>query len=241
MVKEAQKRQVQVLLVIGYKQPRWPECIAPAWALDLPLPKRQQAILSYLKAAAAHYQKDSNIWGFQVENEPLLKFGDNCDEPDRSFLIQEVNLVRSLKTGKKIVVTDSGELRAWRTPMRVSDIFGTTLYRSAYDKFLGYFYWPIPPAFYHFKSDGARVVFAPNNQKTIISELQTEPWSIRSLAEVPLDKQLQLLSLNQFKDNIDYGKKTGFDEIYLWGVEWWYYMKQKGHPEYVDYAKTLFR
>jgi len=27
------------------------------------------------------------------------------------------------------------------------------------------------------------------------------------------------------------GAKTNFDEQYLWGVEWWYYLREKGHPE----------
>ncbi len=236
-INEAKKRNIQILLVVGAKQPGWPECKAPSWALNMPLKDRQLATLKYLQETIERYRDYDNIWGWQVENEPLLRFGVNCDEPDRDFLAQEVRLVKSLDSKRQVVVTDSGELRAWRTPMRLSDVFGTTLYRTVYDRFLGYLHWPIPPAFYHFKSTLARLVFAQNNQRTIISELQAEPWSPGALSETPIDTQIKVFSPEDLESNIDYGVKTGFSEIYLWGVEWWYFMKDKDHPEYLEIVK----
>mgnify|MGYP001582535292 FL=1 len=87
-----------------------------------------------------------------------------------------------------------------------------------------------------------RAVFAPHNQKTIITELQTEPWlSQKDSSEGTPQKQAQIFSIKDFKDNIIYAKKTGFDEMYLWGVEWWYFMGAQGYPQYLDFARTLFR
>lgn len=241
MIQNAQQTKTKVLLVIGYKQPGWPECRSPAWTLPLDQKQRQNELLKYITQTVNRYKNDDVIWGYQVENEPLLKFGDNCDEPDRKFLAKEVATVKSLDSAKPIVITDSGELRPWRTPMRLSDVLGVTLYRSVYDKFFGYFYYPIPPAFYHFKSDAARLFFAPKNQRTVISELQAEPWSSIPLSEVPIEKQVKLFPVSQLTDNIKFGTGTGFDEIYLWGVEWWYFMKAQGHPEYLETVASIFR
>ena len=102
------------------------------------------------------------------------------------------------------------------------------------------FTYPLKPWFYRIKSDLVRQFFAPNNQKTIIVELQAETWSNQTLLETPLDIQLKNFSLQQFKDTVEFAKKTGFSEIYLWGVEWWYYLSQHNHPEYLKYSESLF-
>ena len=52
-------------------------------------------------------------------------------------------------------------------------------------------------------------------------------------------QQLKIFPVEKMKENIDFAEKTSFDEIYLWGVEWWYFMKQKGNPQYWEYAKSL--
>lgn len=232
-VNEAQKHQTKVLLAIGYKLPRWPECRKPEWLKN---PRERQ--LKMLEAVIKHYEKDSVIWAYQLENEPLLNFG-LCPPSDREFLQKEVTFVRSL-TKKPIIISDSGELRPWVTPMKLSDIFGTTLYRVVENPLIGQFVYPLKPWFYRIKSDLVRQFFAPYNQKTIVVELQAETWSNQTLPETPLDVQLANFSLQQFKDTVNFAQKTGFDEIYLWGVEWWYYLQDQGHPEYLNFAKTLF-
>ena len=54
-------------------------------------------------------------------------------------------------------------------------------------------------------------------------------------------EQAKFFPLKDFQDIISYAKKTGFDTQYLWGIEWWYWMAEHGHPEYLEYAKTLFK
>lgn len=232
-VNEAKKHQVQVLLAIGYKLPRWPECRKPKW-LDNP----QDEQLKMLKVVISHFEKNPIISAWQLENEPLLDFG-VCPPADRAFLKKEVAFVRSL-TKKPIIITDSGELRPWVTPMKLGDIFGTTLYRVVENPLIGQFVYPLKPWFYRIKSELVRNFFAPQNQKTIIVELQAETWSNKTLPETPLEVQLANFSLQQFKDTANFAQKTGFDTIYLWGVEWWYYLRDRGHPEYLQYAKSLF-
>ena len=54
------------------------------------------------------------------------------------------------------------------------------------------------------------------------------------------EEQLKSFELDFFKDTIEYAKLTGFDEYYLWGAEWWYYMKVNERPEFWEEAKKLW-
>lgn len=252
-INQAQKRNAKVILAAGYKLPRWPECRAPQW-LDSTnrhselactehsecgsesLLRQRQLIM--IKEVINHYNNSPTITAFQIENEPFLNFG-ACPEVNRQFFNKEMEFVRSI-TSKPIIVTDTGELRPWKTPMALSDIFGTTLYRKAHNSFFGDFYYPIPAWHYRVKSDLVRKFFASNNQKTIIVELQAEPWVSQPIQTVSIDSQIKGFSLNQLKETVSFAKKTGFEEIYIWGIEWWYYLASHGHPEYLEYAKGLF-
>ena len=44
----------------------------------------------------------------------------------------------------------------------------------------------------------------------------------------------------KFNEMIDFASKTGFDQQYLWGAEWWYWMKEQGYSEHWEIAKKLF-
>lgn len=233
-IDQASKNHAQVILAIGYKLPRWPECRAPEW-----IENRQERQLLMLEKVIAHYENNPTITAFQLENEPLLEFGE-CPKIDREFVKKEVKFVREISK-KPIIITDSGELRPWVTPMKLSDIFGTTLYRVVDTPWIGPFQYPFRPWMYRVKSELIRTVFAKENQKTIISELQAEPWAMQSLTEIPIETQLDRFSLEKLKENIDFARRTGFSESYLWGVEWWYYLKENNHPEYLEFAKSLFK
>ncbi|MBI4040000.1 beta-galactosidase [Candidatus Daviesbacteria bacterium] len=234
---QAKKNQAKVILAVGYKLPRWPECRAPKWLNNSSTQILRQRQLEMVTAVVKHYDNHPEIQAWQIENEPLLPFGD-CPPPDRDFLTREVQVVREI-THKPIIVTDSGELRAWRTPMMVSDIFGTTMYRIVSNNILGTIHYPFQPWFYRIKSDLVRKFFAPHNQKTIIVELQAEAWSDKFLTEIPIEEQVQIFPASELLNYSWYAKKTGFDEIFLWGVEWWYYLAQRNHPEYLQTAKMI--
>ena len=235
---QAQKQNTKVILALGYKLPRWPECRVPKWIYqeDLKLLRERQLIM--VGVVIDHFNSSSTISAWQIENEPILEFGD-CPKVDREFLKQEVAFVRS-KTQKPIIITDAGELRPWKTPMQLSDIFGTTLYRVVETPFIGQFQYPFKPYIYRIRSDLVRKIFAPKNQKTIISELQAEGWASEPLKYLPIESQIKRFSLDQFRENVNFARKTGFPEAYLWGVEWWYYLSANGYPEYLEYAKGLF-
>ncbi len=240
MLNEAGKRGAKVIMVLGAKQPRWPECHNPAWAVKLTVLDRQEKMLQLINKVVKRYNDDRQIWAWQVENEPLLDFGEGCDEPDINFLKKEISLVKSL-SNKTIILTDSGELGFWNTSMSLSDVFGTTLYRQVYDKILGTVTYPLPPYFYNIKSSLIRSIFAPKNKKTIIVELQAEPWFSNGYMPPNLAEQAKAFPVKKIESYADYARKTGFDQAYLWGVEWWYLMAKNGYPQYLNYAETLFK
>ncbi|QQG43123.1 MAG: hypothetical protein HYW45_02880 [Candidatus Daviesbacteria bacterium] len=238
-INQAAKYQAQVILVLGHKIPRWPECYYPGWLDSQNNSLRQSRQLIMLEEAVKHYRSFTNIAAFQIENEPLLPFG-NCQLDSREFIKKEVDLVRSYSQ-KPIILSDSGELRPWVTAMKLSDIFGTTLYRRVKTPFNFDFTYPFPPIFYSLKSALVRNLFAPQNKKTIIVELQAEPWLFKGVTQTPIEEQTKIFNLKDLQDNIEFAEKTGFDSAYLWGVEWWYFMAKAGHPEYLEKAKALFR
>ena len=74
----------------------------------------------------------------------------------------------------------------------------------------------------------------------IVIELQGEPWYEKMNYQISIKEQYELMDPETFKDNINYAKKSGFDTFYLWGVEWWYWLKKEGDSRIWDFTKTLF-
>ncbi len=240
MLNEAVKREARVILVVGQRQPRWPECHIPKWARSITTEQRQQKTLEFVQNVVERYKNNRSVRAYQVENEPFVNWFGECEIADKDFLLKEVQLVKNLDKKKPIIITDSGEWGSWIDSISSSDILGVSVYRTAYNPNLGiYTNYPFTPAMYNLKASIIKRL--TQDKRIIISELQTEPWlsGSDSSQNSPL-KQNQLFSLESFKDHINFAQKTGFDEAYLWGVEWWYFMEKNGYPEYLDFAKTLF-
>ena len=72
----------------------------------------------------------------------------------------------------------------------------------------------------------------------MVTEFQLEPWLDESPTKVDLDRQFREFGLDSLKEYLDYAKRLGFSRVYFWGVEWWYWLDQKNHPEFLDYVKT---
>jgi len=71
--------------------------------------------------------------------------------------------------------------------------------------------------------------------------LQAETWNHKMPYETPLDQQLAIMNIDRFKEVIEYTKQTGFDEAYLWGAEWWYWLKtEQNYDSIWQEAKSLF-
>lgn len=237
MVQQAQKKNVKLILVIGRKLPRWPECHIPGWAAPLNAESQQTRIFKLLPEIVDRYKNLSNLYLWQVENEPFLSFGD-CPLWGGDFLDKEIATVRAADPKHQIMITDSGELSFWLPAASRADIFGTTIYRVVWNSWLGYYKYPLPPQFFWLK---ANLVHLFNPDKPIVvSELQGETWGHRMPYETELTEQFKSIDLGQFNENIAYARRTGFPQVYIWGAEWWYWLKTKqNHPEFWAAAKAV--
>ncbi|MFH1029773.1 MAG: cellulase family glycosylhydrolase, partial [bacterium] len=239
MIEEARQRSVRLVLVVGRKVPRWPECHIPDWVSSYEKEYQQEKTLAYIEQSVNRYKTIDNIYAWQVENEPFLSFG-ICPARDVELLDKEIALVHKLDPVHPIIVTDSGELSTWVRAANRADIFGSTLYRIIYKKPLGYIKYPLDPKFFWAKANFVHL-FDPT-KPIIISELQAEPWAKGLVHTISLEEQSKSMDLKKFQENIEYAKEVGFSQVYLWGVEWWYWLKEKHEkPEIWEAAKAVIQ
>ena len=235
-MRELEQRQGKVMLAIGMKTPRWPECHIPSWAQGKK--EQQEAILSMIEEVVLRYRNSPALVSWQVENEPFFPFGE-CPWADRAFLQKEVDLVHELDSMHPVVISDSGEGSLWMGAASHGDIVGTTLYRKVWSRQVqSYIDYPFPSVFYWRKASLVKALF---NKEVIGVELQAEPWGPDPIPQSALEEQEKTMNGSRFKNVVEFAKNTGFTEQYFWGVEWWYWMKkQHGNSEIWDEAKKIF-
>ncbi len=236
-IAEAEKRGTKILLAVGERQPRWPECHAPAWLSSAPREEVEERLLNFVKTVVERYKDSPALEMWQVENEPFLDIFGKCPRGNANFLRREIDLVKSLDD-RPVLITDSGELSTWRRTAPLGDYFGTSIYRLVYSPLVGYYQHFFPPAFYRLK---ALLVGLPRD-KVIISELQAEPWvSGGSITDMPISEQKNLMSPERVENHLNFARETGFSPAYLWGVEWWYWLKIQGDDSIWRSGKNLWQ
>ena len=234
---EAEKRHAEIILTVGQKVPRWPECYIPEWTKD-DIEKKKIALRQEILTVIERYKNNPTVKYWQVENEPFLKFG-ICPPPDVNLLDSEIAVVRNADPTRKVIITDSGELSLWYQAASRADIFGTTMYRTIWKEGIGYFDYPIGPRFFQVKHLLNK--YLANQDEAIVAELQAEPWIAGWTTSGALSEQFKSMNPQKLQENVEFAKKVGFPEIYLWGAEWWYWLKiTQNHPELWDTAKELF-
>jgi hypothetical protein len=235
---QAEKRDAKVILVVGQKVPRWPECFIPEWAKNDDA-KRKGKLLEVERLIVQRYKDRKVIQNWQVENEPFLSFG-ICPQADPALLDSEIANVKSVDATHPVVITDSGELSLWYKAASRADVFGTTMYREVYSQKMGHWRYPIGPNFFKLKK--AILEKFVDNSGSLVIELQGEPWVGGWTTSQPIDVQLASMNADILKDNVEFAKKTNFDQIYLWGVEWWYWMKVKqDNPTLWQQAREIYQ
>jgi len=115
---------------------------------------------------------------------------------------------------------------------------GSSLYRITWSRWFGYFYYPLPPAYYYLKSRLVKLLTPVKD--LFISEMQMEPWVSRQILLTPIEEQSKSMNQEIFKKNLDYAKRTGLSPVYFWGAEWWYWLKVHGQPEIWQLAVKIW-
>lgn len=237
-INQAAKRQAKIILAVGARLPRWPECHFPDWTKNRLKAQIENKTLDYITKVIERYKGNKEIIAWQIENEPFLSHFGDCPKFDKKFLDQEIVLARSLDS-RPIIVTDSGELSIWVGAAKRADIFGTTMYIDTYSKFFKhYIHYPIAPGFFRFKKNLVSLLARP--KEWLVIELQAEPWGPAPYQNLSQAERDRTMDLNKFKNIIEFARLAGFREFYFWGVEWWYWEMEQGRPEVWNYAKTLF-
>lgn len=235
----AAQHNATVILAVGRRLPRWPECHEPSWLSEKDASVARNAQLSFVESVVRRYQNHPALEMWQVENEPFLASFGECPTPDVQLLDDEIALVKKLDPVHKVLITDSGELSSWLSAGKRGDLFGTTLYRYVFsDVFNRYWINYIPYWFYRVKAGYLRLLYG--RRDIMIAELQAEPWTTKGITQTPIDEQFKTMSPEKFKKMLSVAKATGFSPQILWGVEWWYWMRGQGHEEFWNEAKQLF-
>jgi hypothetical protein len=232
MMNEASARSVDVTLVVGQKVPRWPECYIPDWAEYGSNAERAEQLLDFVKVSVQRYENHPALVRWQVENESFFPFGE-CPDPDPSLIEQEIALVRAFDPNHPIQLTTSGEQAFWVARAIPADVLGVSLYRVVQDEFFGVLIFPHTSEMYAIQ----RVFADMFAQEVIISELQVEPWGIagKRIGEgYGISAAYDLFTEKDLEYHMDFAKQTGVSEIFLWGVEWWYYLDVNGDSRLWD-------
>ncbi len=233
----ARQYGAEVILAVGQKVPRWPECFVPTWADTDDL--KNEAAIRFIRKTIERYRDRSEISLWQIENEPFLAFG-ICPPISGATLDREIAAARSEDSSRPILTTDSGELSTWIPAASRGDVFGTTLYRKLWSNRFGYITYPIGPNFFRFKEQLVRLF--TQQKHFMVIELQAEPWANGSLTDVSLDEQWKTMNAEQLMENVRYARQVGFSDVYLWGAEWWYWLKEKKEtPALWNAARSIFR
>ncbi len=237
---EAAKRHIPIVIAVGQKVPRYPECFLPDWVSKTNQPSRQADLLEFIEKTVTHYNADSNLVAWQIENEATLSFG-VCPKYNQAQLKEEIKLMRAL-TSKELVMTDSGELSLWIANSRYSDTFGSTLYRAVLNgrHNEGVFHHFLPPFAYTLRAAIVKKIH-PNVSKVIVAELQAEPWGAKALVDEDKAHYDKTMNHTQFDRNIQFAQNTGAAEVWLWGTEWWYYEKLHGDSYFWDASNQLYQ
>lgn len=236
MMDRAQEYGVNVTLVVGQRQPRWPECHLPSWAQYLSADEQQDALLAVVSATVERYRHHPALAQWQVENEPLLEFFGECEPLDLEFFKKEIALVHTLDPDHPVMTTASGEFDSWSDTATFTDTVGVSLYKVIAKKGIGNIRYPLPAAFYRWRAD-----YNKKTDSLFISELQGEPWTVRSITEVSKEEFYEQMNARVLREHVDFAVATGFDRIWIWGIEWWYWLKtQHNNPTLWEAARELF-
>lgn len=251
IIKYCDKKNINIVLTVGMKAPRWPEYYIPNWLLkDLKLRKLSKIglknkylldhSLKFIDKSINHFIKYKSIKVWQIENEPLDPTGPKKWRIDYRFLGKEVELVRKLDKDRKILTSTWGNLltvrKVYKKLLDISDIVSFNIHLRHPIPFIRHFRKYSGPVdskktfistFNNIKAEG---------KSAWIAELQAEPWEPDEI--VTKKKNPPSFLPKHFKKNLSYAKDLNPEVTLLWGFEYWYWKKVNGDNRYWEEAKS---
>jgi hypothetical protein len=242
---KAEAAHAKIILTVGLRQPRWPECHAPNWVnINQPDSRWQPQLETFMQKVVQRYKNSPSLQSYQVENEYFLQGFGTCTSfaRDRSRLVSEYDLVKKLDPGHPIVVSRSDNAIGIPIGQPQPDEFGISVYKRVWDAGVTHRYleYPFPAWYYGFLAGVQKIV---TGKDMMIAELQAEAWGPngKTIPQISLTEQDKSLNAPRLKARFEYGKATGMRQIDLWGAEYWYYRAQILHdPSLWNVAKQEF-
>jgi len=241
---KADAAHAKIILTVGLRQPRWPECHAPSF-YDTSKPESQwyPALKKEMTAVINRYKGNPALESWQVENEYFLKGFGTCSDMSRQRLINETNLVRRLDPKHQIIIARSNNALGWPVGQPQPDEFSISIYKRVWDAGVTHRYleYPFPAWYYAFVAGWQKIM---TGKDMIVGELQAEAWppNGQTIPETSLAEQNKSMDAQRLKDRFQFGKATGMKHIELWGAEYWYYRKVVLHdPSLWNVAQQEFQ
>ncbi len=221
---KAEASNSKVSLAVGLRQPRWPECHMPAWALFEPKDQWYPQLTRFMTAVVDRYKHSPALDSYQLENEYFLRVFGECPDFSRQRLVEEFNLVKKLDPAHPVMVSRSNNAVGLPVGQPRPDFFGVSVYKRVWDKTITkrYIEYPFPAWFYGFLAGAGELL---TGKDMIIHEMQAEPWPPTSINQASLAEQDKSLNASRLEDRLEYARATGMRTIDLWGAEWWYWRK----------------
>jgi len=241
---QANAAHAKVILTVGLRQPRWPECHPPSWVNTAnKMSTWEPQLLSFMTKVINRYKNNPALEAWQLENEYLLKgFGD-CVNYSRSRLITEYNLLKKLDPHHTIIVGRSNNAIGFPIGKPQPTIFGISVYRRVWDASVTHRYLEYPyPSWYFAFLAGVQELYDHKNM--IIAEMQAEAWAPdgKTLTQISLKQQDKSMNAQRLENRFNYSKATGMKDVIMWGAEYWYYRKVILHdPTMWNVAKEEFK
>lgn len=241
---KAEAKHAKIILTVGLRQPRWPECHAPSWVnINAPDSQWQPQLETFMQAVINRYKDSPSLASYQLENEYFLKGFGICTNYDRQRLVDEYNLVKTTDPNHPVIVGRSNNAIGLPLGQPQPNEFSISVYKRVWDAAITHRYveYPYPAWYYGFLAGSQKIVTGKN---MMIGELQAEAWPPRgqTIQETSLAEQNKSLNAQRLKDRFQYGRATGMRQIDLWGAEYWYYRKVNLHdPSLWNVAQQEFQ
>ena len=241
---QANAAHAKIILTVGLRQPRWPECHPPSWInTAAPTYTWEPQLEQFMTQVINRYKNNPALEAYQLENEYFLKgFGD-CQNFSRSRLISEYNLIKQLDPHHMIIIGRSNNAIGFPIGQPQPDLFSISVYKRVWDASVTHRYleYPFPNWFYSFLA-GVQELYTHHNM--IIAEMQAEAWPPKgqTILQTPLSEQNKSMNANRLLHRFIFARSTGMKDAIMWGAEYWYYRKVILHdPSLWNVAKQEFR
>ena len=257
LLKQCEEKNIDVVLSLGMKSPRWPEFHFPEWVTNLCNTQQteqsldcdeilRQYCLRFISQVVEHTKGFKCINYYQVENEGLGRVGIAGNRfLSEEFLKDETELVTSLKRDdQKIVLTCAIDLwpplstedtKLFEKSAELADAVGINVYTKvpANNSYL------TPTHFYWQKLKKWQKHLEKLGKESWISELQAEPWEDGGHVHTS-QMDYPSASPEETKNIFEKIKEMGYQTILLWGVEYWYWQKLHGEDKWWNEMNSIF-